>query len=88
MFHKVQAVRPLPDYNLSVLFASGERKRYSVAPLFDRWEAFRALSTVAGLFELVRVDPGGYGIAWNDDIDLSCNELWTNGTDETPAAGH
>jgi len=27
----------------------------------------------------VRVDPGGYGISWNDNIDLSEYELWTNG---------
>jgi hypothetical protein len=34
--------------------------------------------------EAVRVDPGGYGISWNDHIDLSEYELWTNGE---PAAG-
>ena len=38
------------------------------------------LSNVKGLFEQVQVDSGGYGISWNDDIDLSCNELWENGT--------
>jgi len=27
----------------------------------------------------VKVDAGGYGISWNDDIDLSEYELWTNG---------
>jgi hypothetical protein len=30
-------------------------------------------------FNAVRVDPGGYGISWSDDIDLSEYELWTNG---------
>jgi hypothetical protein len=29
------------------------------------------------LFEQVKVDSGGFGISWNDDIDLSCNELYT-----------
>lgn len=33
----------------------------------------------------VEVDAGGYGIIWNDDIDLSCDELFENGeTVETP----
>ena len=32
-----------------------------------------------GLFDRVRVDTGGYGISWNDDIDLSCDELYWNG---------
>jgi hypothetical protein len=31
------------------------------------------------LFRLVHVDPGGYGVSWNADIDLSEYELWTRG---------
>lgn len=30
-------------------------------------------------FRSVRVDIGGYGVSWNDDIDISEYELWTNG---------
>ena len=33
----------------------------------------------SSLFESVSVDVGGYGIIWNDDLDLSCDELWDNG---------
>ena len=79
MFYKVKAVQPLPVYNLLVQFASGEYKQYDVAPLFEKWDAFKALESVKDLFEQVKVDAGGYGISWNDDIDLSCNELWENG---------
>lgn len=32
-----------------------------------------------GLSEQVKVDVGGYGISWNDEIDLSCDELYDNG---------
>ena len=60
-------------------FVSGEKKIYDVKPLFNKWAAFRALASTNGLFEAVRVDVGGYGIVWNDDIDLSCNELYENG---------
>jgi hypothetical protein len=79
MFYKVKAVNPLPDYRLLVRFGNGERKQYNVKPLFDKWEAFHALFLTKGLFEQVRVDTGGYGVSWNDDIDLSCNELYNNG---------
>jgi len=79
MFHKVIAVQPLPDFHLLVSFQNGERKRYDVRPLLDKWEPFKTLSSTAGLFEQVKVDAGGYGISWNDDIDLSCNELYHNG---------
>lgn len=80
MFYKVEEVRPLPAYNLLVKFITGEYKQYNVKPLFEKWDVFKALSNVKGLFEQVKVDTGGYGISWNDDIDLSCNELWENGT--------
>ncbi len=79
MFYRVKDVQPLPNYSVLVRFITGERKRYNVAPLFEKWEAFQALSTIKGLFEQVKVDEGGYGISWNDEIDLSCNELWENG---------
>ena len=29
-------------------------------------------------FNKVKVDEGGYGISWNENIDISCNELWFN----------
>ena len=32
------------------------------------------------LFVQVKVDTGGYGISWNDDIDLDGEEIWANGT--------
>lgn len=27
------------------------------------------------------VGQGGYGIVWNDELDLSCDELWENGVE-------
>ncbi len=30
-------------------------------------------------FRRVQVDPGGYGISWNDELDLSEAELWLHG---------
>jgi len=46
--------------------------------LMAKWKPFSALKDEQ-LFRLVKVDAGGYGISWNDDIDLACNELWENG---------
>lgn len=88
MFHKINNVSPLPDYQLSVQFAEGETKIYDVKPCFEKWKPFLALTADENLFYDVCVDAGGYGIVWNDDLDLSCNELWENGTKvETPFDG-
>ena len=88
MFHKVKAVNALPGYLLSVQFAEGVTKIYDVKPLFAKWVPFKALENAPELFSSVEVDVGGYGIIWNDDLDLSCDELFANGeTIKTPFDG-
>ena len=79
MFHKIKAVNALKDCCLSVQFAEGVTKIYDVKPLFDKWEAFEALKESPELFSCAEVDTGGYGVIWNDDLDLSCDELYANG---------
>lgn len=79
MFHKVKEVKVIEKYMLEVEFYEGTIKKYDVSPLFEKWEVFRRLKTQDGLFNQVKVDQGGYGISWNDEIDLSCEELWNNG---------
>ena len=88
MFHKVKAVDALLDYCLSVQFAEGVTKIYDVKPLFAKWPPFKVLEKTPELFSAVKVDVGGYGIIWNDDLDLSCDELFENGeTVKTPFDG-
>ena len=84
MFHKVKSVTALPNLELDVQFVNGTTKIYDAKPLLDRIPAFKALEDEA-LFSQVEVDTGGYGIVWNDDLDLSCDELWEHGRKiETP----
>lgn len=87
MFHKIKSISPLPEYRLSVQFAEGCTKIYDVKPLFERIPPFDELKEPC-LFSDVAVDVGGHGIVWNDDLDLSCDELWENGVEtETPFDG-
>ena len=79
MFHKIKNVSALPEYKLSVQFAEGVTKIYDVKPLFDKLAVFEDLKENEAEFSCVTVDVGGYGIVWNDDLDLSCDELWKNG---------
>lgn len=88
MFHKVKNVFALPEYRLSVQFAEGVTKIYDVKPLFARLPMFERLMDQPQEFSCVTVDVGGYGIVWNDDLDLSCDELWENGVQvDTPFDG-
>ncbi len=84
MFHKIKNVSPMPDYKLSVQFCEGVTKIYDVKPLFEKLPVFTVLQNEEEFFAVV-VDVGGYGIIWNDELDLSCDELWENGvTVQTP----
>lgn len=80
MFHKVKSVNALENFRLSVQFAEGVTKIYDVSQLFKKWSAFRSLKDDPDLFNNIQVDVGGYGVIWNDDLDISCDELYANGT--------
>ena len=88
MFHKIKNVSALLEYKLSVQFSEGITKIYDVKPLFEKMPIFVALKNSPQEFACVSVDVGGYGIIWNDDLDLSCDELWENGIQvDTPFDG-
>ncbi len=79
MFYKIQSVIPEEDFILQVQFTDGVEKRYDMKPLFETVPEFLDLKTIPGLYKQVKVDTGGYGISWNDEIDLAGNELRENG---------
>lgn len=84
MFYTVQSVEAKDNYILAVLFTDGVRTEYDVKPLFEKWEVFNDLKNIRGLFQQVKVDAGGFGISWNDEIDLASEELRINGKKKFP----
>ena len=80
MFHKVKNVAPLNNYLLSVSFVEGITKLYDVKPLFKKWDVFNKLKN-NNLFYDVQVDQGGFGISWNDEIDLPSDTIYEYGRD-------
>ncbi len=79
MFHKIRNVAATDNFILIVQFSEGVTKKYDLKPLFEKISIFKSLQESADLYYSVEVDVGGYGIIWNDDLDLSCDELWDNG---------
>ena len=78
MFHKVKKVKALEDFMLEAEFIDGTVKLYDVKNIMNKWKVFEVLKDIE-LFKKVKVDQGGYGISWNEDIDLACNEIWEHG---------
>ena len=75
MFHKLNRIKALPGSMLWAEFKDGREVVYNVSGLVEVNPVFGNLVRNPGLFAQVRIDPGGYGISWNDELDLSAEEL-------------
>jgi len=75
---RIKEVIPMNDLLLLVKFDDDTSKQYDVKPLLAKYPVFQALKNPE-LFKKVAVDCGGFGIAWNEEIDLSEYEIWNNG---------
>ena len=81
---KILSVHPLDDKKLLVKFVNGIEKIYDCKPLIKKFEPFKPLENEI-FFKQVKVDMSGYGISWNDKVDLSEYELWTNAVEALKA---
>lgn len=75
----IKYIEPLSDYRLFVIFDNGIIKVYSLKERLQM-PAFQALNEEA-LFNAAQIASGGYGVIWNDEIDLSEYELWMKGVE-------
>lgn len=74
---RIQSAAPIDGHILIVTFTNGKRKKYDVNRLTTR-ESFAPLR-IEAFFKNVTVEPGGYAVSWNAEIDISEYELWQNG---------
>lgn len=85
IFHKIKSIGFIKKYVLIAQFESGVFKTYNLEILAQNVSIFQKLLENEDLLKNVHVAGSGFGIIWNDDFDLSCNELWENGNPiETP----
>ena len=77
--HSARTVTALDDYMLFVEYCEGVSRLYDVKPLFNKIPIFNQLKE-NNLFNQVHLAVGGDGIIWNDEIDLSAEEPYQNGT--------
>lgn len=76
-YPRIRSVKPRCGKTLLVTFENGDLKVYDCTPLLQM-EAFRPLRDEA-VFRCAHADSHGYGVIWNDDIDLAESEIWING---------
>ena len=74
---KVVSVHTIDDRTLLIEFSQNEFKKYDISKLFNN-QMFAPLRNPS-FFKNFRIEAGGYGLVWNEDIDISEYELWKNG---------
>lgn len=79
MTHKIISVRPMENCILLVEFMNGIEKTYDIKSLYSALPQFKAFEADDDLFKSVTVDVGGYGISWNDELDLDAEDIWEDG---------
>lgn len=79
---KIIDVKALDNFILHVVFNNGIKKSYDVKQLFYRFpDMFEPFKYNPAIFKNVKIDCGGCGVSWNEDIDISEFELFENGVD-------
>ncbi len=76
-YPKIVRAEAIGEHIIRVEFTNQEIKDYDISALIEK-PMFAPLQNLA-FFRNFKVEPGGYGLVWNGDIDISEYELWTKG---------
>lgn len=79
MFHTATDVKFLEDVTLEVTFRDGKIIRYDMSKMFSKYPQLEELRRNRKLFESGYLDPGGYGIIWNDELDFDATSIYEDG---------
>lgn len=75
---RIVSAQVIDERNLLVKFTNDDIRKYNISKLLNN-PMFAPLANL-GFFRNFQIEPGGYGLVWNEDIDISEYELWQNGT--------
>lgn len=81
---KITMVIPEKDMVLAVSFSDGSTKYFDCKRIKDR-NAYHHRLENSLYFKNVRIDVGGHGVSWDDEVDISEHELYEHGVPQPPA---
>lgn len=77
MFHKAVNLSFQEGTTFDLLFLNGVTKRYDILHLFEKYPQLKALRD-RNLFLQGKLI-GGYGIIWNDELDIETETIYEEG---------
>ena len=79
MFYKITSLVTLDDYVLLVGFSNGVFKKFDLKKIMNKYDVFMDLKNIEGLYKQAKIDVGGYGIIWNDYLDIASSGIYERG---------
>lgn len=74
----ITKIEPKDNLIIIATFADGEVVSFDVKEMINKYPVFKQLEN-RKLFDSVSIDGVGYGISWNDELDLSSEGIYAKG---------
>ncbi len=72
-------VKFLDDVQLELTYQDGKVIRYDMSVMFSKYPQLEELRADRELFVHGHLDPGGYGVIWNDELDFDADSIYEDG---------
>ena len=79
MHYCATKVRFLEDVTVELTYQDGKIIRYDMSQMFSKYPQLEELRRNRKLFESGYLDPGGYGVVWNDELDFDATGIYEDG---------
>lgn len=75
----IKSISVREPFILVVKFATGERKEVSLRTLIEGNDVFSIFNDNEDYFKEVKIDKGGFGLYWDENLDVSADYLYDKG---------
>lgn len=76
---RATSVNFLDDVVLEMTFQDGKVVRFDMSTMFLKFPQLEELRRNRKLFESGHLDPGGFGVIWNDELDFEATSIYDDG---------
>lgn len=76
---RATSVNFLDDVILEMTFQDGKVVRFDMSTMFLKFPQLEELRRDRKLFESGHLDPGGFGVIWNDELDFEAISIYEDG---------
>ncbi|MCH5200543.1 MAG: DUF2442 domain-containing protein [Oscillospiraceae bacterium] len=79
MLPRIKDIKPMPDFQLYVVFDDGKEVIYDVMDDIRRIDSYKDLAVIHGLFSHVQLDRSRTCVFWTEEIDLPSDTIYEYG---------